>query len=107
MQALVRRRGLLRSTTAKLIRVKRHKFSDAHRRPAGDPLHAVRHPVIPTRAVQLGHRHQMPGQLLRQPYPLQLPFPILGGDVRVRDLTVQRVRVLPGDPVACSATADR
>jgi hypothetical protein len=30
---------------------------------------------------------------------LQLTFPILGGDVSVRDLTVQRVRVFPGDPV--------
>src|SRR5215510_7004304 len=48
---------------------------------------------------QLGHRHQMPGQVLWQPLLFQLPFPILGGDVRVRDLTVQRVRVLPGDPV--------
>ena len=31
--------------------------------------------------------------------PFQLPFPILGGDVSVRDLTVQRVREFPGDPV--------
>jgi len=41
----------------------------------------------------------MPGQVVRQPRPFQLPFPILRGDVRVRDLTVQRVRVLPGNPV--------
>src|SRR5260370_42456263 len=41
----------------------------------------------------------MPGQVFRQPRRFQLPFPILGGDVRVRDLTVQRVRVFPGDPV--------
>src|ERR1700686_350890 len=41
----------------------------------------------------------MPRQMLRQPHLFQLQFPILGGDVRVRDLTVQRVRVLPGDPV--------
>src|SRR6266849_8410409 len=82
----------LRPTTAELIRVKRHKFPDAHRRPAGHALHFVRQPVIPTRPVQRGHRHQMPGQMLRQPRPFQLPFPILGGDVRVRDLTVQRVR---------------
>jgi hypothetical protein len=43
----------LRSTTAELIRVMRHKFPDAHR----------------------------------------------WGDVTVRDLTVQRVRLFPGDPV--------
>ena len=92
LRRVVRRGGALRSTTAELIGMKRHEFPDTHRRPAGHALHAVRHPVIPTRAVQLGHRHQMPGQVLRQPYPLQLPVPILGGDVRVRDLTVQRVR---------------
>jgi hypothetical protein len=38
----------------------------------------------------------MPGQVLRQPRPFQFPFPILGRDVRVRDLTVQCVRVLRG-----------
>jgi len=75
----VRRGGPLRSTTAELIRVKRHALPDAHWRPTGHPLHAVRLPVIPTRPVQLAHRHQMPGQVLRQPRPLQLPFPILGG----------------------------
>src|SRR5262245_60164934 len=96
---VVRRGGALRSTTAELIRVKRHKCPDAHRRPAGDPLHAGRQPVIPTCPVQLGHRHQMPGQVLRKPRPVQLPFPILGGDVSVRDLTVQRVREFPGHPV--------
>ena len=84
---------------AELLGVQRHKFPDAHRRPAGHPLHTVRQPVVPTRPIQLGHRHQMPGQVLRQPLPFQLPIPILGGDVRVRDLTVERVRVLPGDPV--------
>src|SRR3989441_1070678 len=89
----------LSPTTAELIRVKRHKFPDAHRRPAGHPLHAVRQPVIPTRPVQLGHRQQMQGQVLRQSRLLQLPFPILGGNVSVCDLTVQRVRVLPGDSV--------
>src|SRR5262245_38099809 len=47
VQALVRRS--LKSTAAKLIRVKRHQFSDAHRGLAGHLLHAVRHPVIPTR----------------------------------------------------------
>jgi hypothetical protein len=46
----------LRPTAAELIRVKRHKLPDAHRRPAGHPLHAVRQPVISTRPVQLGHR---------------------------------------------------
>src|SRR5271165_5918805 len=69
--------------------------------PSGSPAPSppTPHPVIPTRPVQLGHRHQMPGQVVRQPRPFQLPFPILGGDVTVRDLTVQHVRVLPGDPV--------
>jgi hypothetical protein len=104
---VVRRGGPLRSTTAELICVKGHKVPDAHRRPAGYPLHAVRHAVIPIRPVQLGHRHQMPGQVIRQSHLLQLPFPILGGDVRVRDLTVQRVGVLPGDPRSCPATAGR
>src|SRR2546426_11277945 len=42
----------LRPTAAELIRVKRHKLPDAHRRPAGHPLHAVRHPVIPTSAAR-------------------------------------------------------
>src|SRR5712692_1700261 len=69
----------LRPTAAELIRVKRHKLPDAHRRPAGHPLHAVRQPVIPTRPVQLRHRQQMQGQMLRQSLLLQLPFPILGG----------------------------
>src|SRR3989454_1568499 len=95
----VRRGGPLRATTAELLRVKRHKFPDAPRRPAGHPLHAVRQPVILTRPVQLAHRHQMPGQVLRQPRPFQLLFPILGRDVSVRDLTVQRVREFPGDGV--------
>src|SRR5262249_5058158 len=31
-------------------------------------------------------------------HPLQLPLSLLGRDVRVRDLTVQRVREFPGDP---------
>ena len=88
-----------RSTTAELIRVERHKVPDAHGRPSGHPLHAVRQPVVPTCPVQLGHRHQMPGHVLRQPLPFQLPFPLLVGDVVVRDLTVQRVRVLAGDVV--------
>jgi hypothetical protein len=77
--SIVRRGGALRSTTAELIRVKRHEFPDAHRRPAGHALHAVRQPIIPTRPVQLGHRHRMPRQVLRQPMPFQLPFPVLGG----------------------------
>ena len=54
------------STTTELIRVKRHEFPHAHRRPASHPLHAVRHPVIPTRSIQLSHRDQMPNQVLRQ-----------------------------------------
>ena len=57
--------GSLRSTTAEFIRVKRHKFTDAHRWPAGHQLHAVSHPVIPTCSVQLGHGQQMQGEMLR------------------------------------------
>ena len=87
----------LRPTAAELIRVKRHKLLDAHRRPAGHPLHAVRQPVIPTRPVQLRHRQQMQSQVLRQPLLLEVPFPILRRNVSVCDLTVQRVRVLPGE----------
>src|SRR5262245_28711888 len=49
----------LRSTTAELIRVKRYKFANAHRRSARHPLDAVRHPVIPTRPMQLGHGHEV------------------------------------------------
>ena len=56
---------LLGATSAELLRVKRHKFPDAHRRPAGHPLHAVRLPVITTRPVQLAHRQKMPRQMLR------------------------------------------
>jgi hypothetical protein len=51
----------LGSATAELIRAERHKFQEAHRRTAGESLHAVRHPVIPTRPVQLGHGHEMAG----------------------------------------------
>ena len=51
---------LLGATSAELLRVKRHKFPDAHRRPAGHPLDAVRLPVITTRPVQLAHRQKMP-----------------------------------------------
>jgi hypothetical protein len=42
LHALVRRGGPLRSTTAELSRVKRHKLPDAHWRPAGHQLHAIR-----------------------------------------------------------------
>ena len=65
--------------TAEFIHVERHEVPDARRRAAGHALHAVRKPVIPPRPVQLAHRHEMPGQVLRQPHPFQLPFPILGG----------------------------
>jgi hypothetical protein len=34
LRRVVQRGGPLRSTTAELIRVQRHKFPDAHRRPA-------------------------------------------------------------------------
>src|SRR6202011_5814629 len=60
---------LLGTTSAELLRVKRHKFPDAHRRPAGHPLDAVRPPVIATRPVQLAHRQKMPGQMLRHTLP--------------------------------------
>src|SRR5262249_10562174 len=87
------------STTSELLRVKRYEFPDAHRWPSRHLLHASSLPVISTLSVQLGHRHQVLGQVLRQPRPFQLPFPFLGGNVLVCDLTVQRVRVLPCDPV--------
>src|SRR5437867_1069572 len=67
---------LLVRSASELTGVKRDKFPDAHRRPASHPLHAVRQAVIPTRPVQLGHGNQMPGQVLRQPRPFQLTFPI-------------------------------
>ena len=57
---------LLGATSAELLGVKRHKFPDAHRRPAGHPLDAVRLPVITTRSMQLAHRQKMPRQMLRQ-----------------------------------------
>src|SRR6266404_9937115 len=72
---------LLGATSAELLRVKRHKFPDAHRRPAGHPLDAVRPPVITTRPMQLAHRQKMPRQMLWQTLPFQLLFPLLGADV--------------------------
>src|SRR5262245_25937335 len=42
----------LRSATAELSGVKRHELPDAHRRPAGQPLHSVRQPVVPPRPMQ-------------------------------------------------------
>src|SRR6185436_8251936 len=56
-------------------------------------------PASGTSPVQFGHRQQMQGQMLRQSRFLQLPFPILGGNVSVSDLAVQRVGELPGDPL--------
>src|SRR6266446_5681399 len=56
---------LLGATSAELLRVKRYKFPDAHRRPAGHPLDAVRLPVITTCSVQRAHRQQVPHQMLR------------------------------------------
>jgi len=88
-----------RVESAEFIGVKRHKFPDAHRRSAVHPLDAVRLPVIPISPVQLGHRHEMPRQVLRLSQPFQPPFAILRGNVRLRDLTVQRFRELPGDAV--------
>src|SRR5215467_4535138 len=41
----------------------------------------------------------MPNQMLRQSRLFQFPFPILCRDVGVRDLSVQRGRVIPGDRV--------
>jgi hypothetical protein len=52
------------------------------------PLHAVGHPVIPVCPVQLGHRHQMVGQVLRHSHLLQTLFPILGRYVGIGDLAV-------------------
>jgi hypothetical protein len=78
----IRRGGPLRSPPAELLRVQRHKVPDAHRRPAGHPLHAVRQPVIPPGPVQRGHRHQVMDQVRRQPRLLQPLFPRLGRDVR-------------------------
>src|SRR5258706_4188795 len=56
-QALIHRRSgwTGRATTAELIRLKRHKFPDAHRRPARHPLHCVRQTIIPIRSIQLRH----------------------------------------------------
>jgi hypothetical protein len=88
-----------RSTTAKPIRVERHEIPDADRRPPGHALHAVGHPVVPTCAGELGHREEVPSQVLRQPHRLQLALPLLGRDVAVRDLAVERLRVLARDPV--------
>ncbi len=90
---------LLGATSAELLGVKRHKFPDAHRRPAGHPLDAVRPSVITTGPVQLAHRQKMPGQMLWQTLLFQLLFPLLGADVGVRDLSVQRVREFAGDPI--------
>src|SRR5437016_4578987 len=91
-QRVVWRGGPFGSTTAELIRVKRHKFPDAHRELASHPLHTVCQSVVPTGAVQLAHRHQMMGKVIWQPELLQRPFPIVSGNVSVSDLTVQRVR---------------
>src|SRR5262245_59879784 len=88
-----------RSPPAELVRVKRHEVSDAHRRPARHPFHTVRQPIVPTCAVQLRHRHEMPVHVLRQPRFSQLSLPVFVGDIRVSDLAVQRFRVFPGDPV--------
>jgi hypothetical protein len=55
----------LGATAAELLRVKRHKFPDAHRRPAGQSLDAVHLPVITTRPVQRAHRQKVPHQMLR------------------------------------------
>ncbi len=56
---------LLGATAAELLRVKRHKFPDAHRGPAGQSLDAVHLPVITTRPVQRAHRQKVPHQMLR------------------------------------------
>ena len=90
---------LLGATSAELLRVKRHKFPNAHRRSSGHPLDAVRPPVITTPPVQLAHRQKMPRQMLRHTSPFQPLFPLLGADVGVRNLSVQRVREFAGDPI--------
>jgi hypothetical protein len=86
-------------TSAELMCVKRHKFTDAHRRPASHPLHTVRQPVIPTRPVQLAHCHHMTGKVLGQSKRFQPPFPVLDGSVSVSNVTVQGVRKFPRDLV--------
>src|SRR5258708_12994455 len=53
-------RANLFASSAELLRVKRHKFPDAHRRPTGHPLDAVRLPVLTTRPVQLAHPPNIP-----------------------------------------------
>src|ERR1043166_9822924 len=73
----------LRSTGAELIRVKRHKFPDTHRRTAGHSLHAVRQSIIPTSPVQFAHCHHMTGEVLRHSKPFKLPFKIAGRNVCV------------------------
>jgi hypothetical protein len=66
-------------STAELVCVKRDEFPDAHRRPVGHALDAVRHPVVSARPVQLAHRHHMPDEVVRQSLPFQLSFPLLRG----------------------------
>src|ERR1700730_17500873 len=90
---------VLGATSAELLRVKRHKFPDAHRRPTGHPLDAVRLSVITARPVQLAHRQKMTRQMPRNTLPFQPLFPLLGAEVRIRDLSVQRVREFAGDPI--------
>src|SRR5260370_9584189 len=98
---------LLGATSAELLRVKRHKFPDAHRRPAGHPLDAVRLPVITTRPVQLAHRQKMPRQILRHTLPFQLLFPLLGAYFMLRDPSLQRVRESVSHPLFLLRLATR
>src|SRR5882724_4967291 len=99
LHRVVRRGGFLRLTTAELIRVKRHKLPDTHRRLAGYPRYAVCHAVKPTRPVQLSDRYQMFDQVLRHARLFQPLCPIVGRNVSVGDFTVQRFRILPSDPI--------
>src|SRR5215469_8532394 len=41
----------------------------------------------------------MIGQVLRQSHAFQVTLPIVRSDIRVGDLTVQRFREFPGDPI--------
>ena len=77
--------GLARAVTTAGRRTrprKRHEFPDAHGWLSDHPFYAVRCPIVPACSVQLRHRHQVMGQVLRQPRPSQPPFPVLGRDVR-------------------------
>jgi hypothetical protein len=55
--------------------------------------------IIATRAVHLSHGQKMPRQMLRHTLLFQLLFSLLGADVDVRYLSIQRVREFAGDSI--------